>query len=134
MFLYQEERVKFVSYKMNVCWSNLRKIFAVASFLQGNNHFPSASAKKKFVIIMLKMSPHFFSLVHSNIPVPIFPFPVMMQCSLVFLDLHCSRSTMEADAFLMIQRRVPRLLSNWVVNKPFSVFFCVFYDVNFWFC
>lgn len=60
LFLYQEERFKFVSYKMNVCWSNLRKIFAEASFLQGNNHFPSASAKKKFVIIMLKMSPHFF--------------------------------------------------------------------------
>ena len=60
MFLYQEERVKFVSYKMNVCWSNLRKIFEEASCLQGNNHFPSASAKKKFVIIMLKMSPHFF--------------------------------------------------------------------------
>lgn len=60
VFLYQEQRVKFVSYKMNICWSNLRKIFVEASCLQGNNHFPSASAKKKFVIIMLKMSPHFF--------------------------------------------------------------------------
>lgn len=32
---------------------------------------------------------------------------------------------MEADAFLMIQRRVPHLLSNWVVMCQCFAFICV---------